>query len=99
LNAPFFHPSEGIGYAQVRKSWIVVAVLFFSMPLLAGTKTTVQLLDDLLADLHKQSKSDDAVAARLKDVELTEQLTSSKMNSFAQYQPGPALKPRLHPRR
>ena len=80
----------------MRKSLIVVAVLLFSMPLLAGTKTTVQQLDDLLADLHKQSKSDDAVAAKLKDVELTEQLTSSKMNSFSQYQPGPSTVEQIH---
>src|SRR6516162_561984 len=55
----------------------------------ATTKVTVQQLDAVLAEMHSQSKSDDQVANKLKETELTEQLLPSVMNSFAQYQPGP----------
>ncbi|HYK35800.1 tetratricopeptide repeat protein [Alloacidobacterium sp.] len=60
-----------------------------TLPSRSQTKITVQQLDSRLADMHKQSKTDDQVANALKEMELTEQLLPSVMNSFVQYQPGP----------
>ena len=60
-----------------------------TLALAATTKATVQQLDSLLADMHKQGKTDDQVANALREIELTDQLLPSVMNSFAQYQPGP----------
>jgi tetratricopeptide (TPR) repeat protein len=59
------------------------------MPAVGATKVTVEELDSRLADMHKQSESDDQVANALREMELTQQLLPSVMNSFAQYQPGP----------
>ena len=66
-----------------------VIVLSLALPSIAATKITVQQLDALLADLHRQNKSDDSVSSKLKDLQLTEQLTPAKMNTFTEYQPGP----------
>jgi tetratricopeptide (TPR) repeat protein len=60
-----------------------------ALALAATTKATVQQLDSLLADMHKQGKTDDQVANALREMELTEQLLPSVMNGFVQYQPGP----------
>ncbi|HEX7159366.1 MAG TPA: hypothetical protein VF214_10145 [Edaphobacter sp.] len=64
-------------------------VLFAALGALAATKTTVEQLQSLLADLHQQNKSDEAIANRLKDVSLTEQLTPSTLANIAQSKPGP----------
>ena len=62
------------------------------MPLscLAATKATVSELDKLLASLNDQHKPDEAVATRLMEVELTEQLTPLAINKLMQYKPGPS---------
>jgi tetratricopeptide (TPR) repeat protein len=74
----------------VRRFLILfIIVIAATLPLSATTKATVQQLDSLLADMHKQSKTDDQVANALREMELTQQLLSSVMNSFVQYQPGP----------
>src|ERR1700680_4957575 len=49
-------------------------VALMAMPALAATKATVQQLDALLFEMHQQNKSDGAVAEKLKDLELSEQL-------------------------
>lgn len=70
---------------------LLVAICLASLlPLsaLAATKTTVSQLNKLLASLYEQRKPDDAVATKLKDVELTEQLTPPAMNNLMQYKPG-----------
>jgi hypothetical protein len=64
-------------------------VALLSLSSFAATKTTVAQLDQLMADLYEQHKPDDSVATRLKEVELTEQLTPPAMNSLMQYKPGP----------
>jgi hypothetical protein len=64
-------------------------VALMAMPAFAATKATVQQLDALLFEMHQQNKSDGAVAEKLKDLELSEQLTTPTMNSFTQYDPGP----------
>ncbi len=64
-------------------------ILTAALPVSGATKATVQQLDSLLADMYKQGKTDDQVANALREIELTEQLLPSVMNSFVQYQPGP----------
>ena len=74
----------------MRRVLILLTIaLAATLALAATTKATVQQLDSLLADMHKQSKTDDQVANALREMELTEQLLPSVMNSFVQYQPGP----------
>ena len=59
----------------MRKILVVLTLLVFSVsPLMAANKVTVKQLDEFLAEEHSASKSDDAVATKLKDMELTEQL-------------------------
>jgi hypothetical protein len=58
-------------------------------PAWAAKKITVQQLQDLLASAQQAKKTDAEVAALLKQVELTEELTRATMNSLVQYVPGP----------
>jgi hypothetical protein len=74
----------------MRRILVVLSLLVFAVsPLMAVTKVTVKQLDEFLAEQHSSSKSDDAVATKLKDMELREQLTTATMNSFTRYEPGP----------
>ena len=70
-------------------SSVFAAAMVFALPAAGATKVTVQQLDAALADMHRQAKSDDATANKLKDYLLTEQLSATAMNSFVQYEPGP----------
>lgn len=71
-----------------RFGWILV-LLMLASPAWAAKKITVQQLQDLLASLQQAKKTDADVAAELKQVELSEELTRSAMNSMVQYVPGP----------
>jgi hypothetical protein len=71
-----------------RFGWILV-VLMAASPAWAAKKITVQQLQELLASLQQEKKTDQDVANALKEVELTEELTRSAMNSLAQYAAGP----------
>jgi hypothetical protein len=74
----------------MRRLLGVLTLLVFAVsPLMAANKVTVKQLDEFLAEQHSASKSDDAVATKLKEMELTEQLTTATMNSFTRYEPGP----------
>lgn len=74
----------------MRKLPVLIAtVLFAALPAAAVTRMTVSQLDALLAEMHAQNKGDDAIANKLKDVELTDQLTETAMNGFVKYEPGP----------
>lgn len=55
----------------------------------AGKTITVSQLDEMLRAMHRDNKSDTEVSSALKQVELSEELTRSKMNSLVQYVPGP----------
>jgi hypothetical protein len=73
----------------VRTTFAVIALFVIaSSPVLAATKVTVKQLDEFLAQQHTASRPDDAIATKLKDMVLTEQLTTASMNSLAQYEPG-----------
>jgi len=73
----------------MRKPLVFAVALLISLASWAATKISVSQLDSMLADMHSQSKSDEATANKLKEVELTDQLTEAAMNSFVKYQPGP----------
>jgi hypothetical protein len=63
-------------------------VLMLASPAWATKKITVQQLKDLLVSLHQDRKTDADMAAELKQVELTEELTRSAMNSLVSYVSG-----------
>jgi hypothetical protein len=68
--------------------WLLAGVLA-ATPAWCAKKITVAELKDTLTTLHQQSKSDDEVAAALKQVELSEGLTRSTMNGLVEFVPGP----------
>jgi hypothetical protein len=55
----------------------------------AARKVTVEQLQDLLHSLHQANKTDAETAAELQQVELTEELTRSAMDSLTSLVPGP----------
>jgi hypothetical protein len=71
-----------------RFGWILVLLLAAS-PAWAAKKVTVQQLKDLLISMQQEKKTDADVAAQLRQVELTEELTLATMNSLVSYVPGP----------
>jgi hypothetical protein len=71
-----------------RLAWIL-AVLMLASPAWAAKRITVGQLEDLLRSLQQENKTDADVAAQLKQIELTEELTRSAMNSMVKYVPGP----------
>ncbi len=71
------------------KHWVwIVVVALAAAPAWCAKKITVAELMNTLATMHKDGKSDDDVAAALKQVELSEQLTRSAMNSLISDVPG-----------
>jgi hypothetical protein len=75
-----------------RFGWMVAATLVLmlaSAPAWAVKKVTVAELTDMLKSMHEQKKTDIEVAAALKQVEMSEQLTRPAMNSMTDLMPGP----------
>jgi hypothetical protein len=70
-----------------RFGWFLV-VLLAATPAWCAKKITVAQLKDTLTSMQQAKKSDAEVAAALKQLELTEQLTRSTMNSMVSYVPG-----------
>ncbi|MDR3740439.1 MAG: hypothetical protein P4L40_15605 [Terracidiphilus sp.] len=66
-----------------------LALLLLAAPAWGARPITVGQLEDLLHSLAQDHKSDPEVANALKQVELSEQLTRSTMNSLVSYVPGP----------
>jgi hypothetical protein len=67
--------------------WIF-AVLMLASPAWAAKKLTVQQLKDQLVYLQQDRKTDQEVAAELKQVELTEELTRADLNKIVDFAPG-----------
>ena len=67
--------------------WIF-AVLMLASPAWAAKKLTVQQLKDQLVSLQQDRKTDQEVAAELKQVELTEELTRADLNKIVDFAPG-----------
>jgi len=70
-----------------RMVWIL-AVLTLASPAWAARKLTVQQLSDLLASVQQNKKTDEELAADLKQIELTEELTRAATNKFVALAPG-----------
>lgn len=68
--------------------WFLALALTTALPAWCAKKITVAELKETLATMHKNGKSDDEVAAALKQVELSEQLTRAEMNSMVSDVPG-----------
>jgi hypothetical protein len=68
--------------------WLMVLLVAVTPAWCAAKKITVAELKETLATMHKQNKSDADVAAALKQVALSEQLTRSAMNSLVDDVPG-----------
>jgi hypothetical protein len=66
-----------------------LAMIVFAFPAWSAKKVTVAELTDIFKSMQEQKKSDAEVADALKQVQLSEQLTRSTMNSLASYAPGP----------
>jgi hypothetical protein len=71
-----------------RFGWIFV-LLIAASPAWAAKSITVQQLKELLVADQQAKKADADVAADLKQVVLTEELTRTVMNSLVEYVPGP----------
>ncbi len=71
-----------------RFGWILIFLLA-TTPAWCAKKITVAQLEEMLNALHDQKKTDGETANALKQVELTEELTRVKMNSFVSLVPGP----------
>ena len=69
-----------------RLGWILV-LLMMASPAWAAKKITVQQLKDMLASMQEAKKSDADVAAALKQVELSEELTLATKNSLVSLLP------------
>jgi hypothetical protein len=90
-------PANGYnGFAQIlrriermkRPGWILL-LLLLACPAWGARKITVVQLQDLLQSLKQADKTDAEVGAELEQVELTEELTKSAMDSLASFVPGP----------
>jgi hypothetical protein len=71
-----------------RFGWILV-VLTMAAPAWAAKKLSVEQLQDLLHSLRQANKTDAEVATELQQIELTEELTKSTIDSLASFVPGP----------
>jgi hypothetical protein len=67
---------------------LILLLLLGAVPARAAKKVTIEQLRDMLAAMQGAKKSDEEVAAALKQVELSEELTRSTMNGFVPLVPG-----------
>ena len=67
----------------------LLVLILCAAPVWAAKKTSVQELKDTLISLNQAKKTDEEIATRLKDTEMSEELTRSTLKDFAQYLPGP----------
>src|SRR3954454_18968889 len=73
----------------MKRFGCILALIFMAAPAWPAKKITVTELTDLLKSLQEQKKGDLEIATALKQVQLTEELTRSKMNDLAAYAAGP----------
>ena len=66
----------------------ILAIVVLAIPAWAAKKITVAELTSTLKSMSDRKSSDVDVAAALKQLELSEQLTRSDMNDLANYAPG-----------
>lgn len=73
----------------MRRLLCVAACVALAVPAWPAKKIKVGELEELLKHLHADNKTDSQIAIELKQVQLSEELTRSKMNELAMYAPGP----------
>jgi hypothetical protein len=73
---------------QMKRLGLVFVLLIAALPAWAAKKVTVQQLRDLLDSMQQYKKTDAEVADRLKEIELSEELTGSVAISLKSYLPG-----------
>jgi hypothetical protein len=74
---------------NMKRTGCIALLLLASIPAWSAKKMTVAELKDMLLTLHQQSKADAEVADALKQVQLSEELTRTMMNSLVPTVPGP----------
>jgi hypothetical protein len=74
----------------------VLALMVLAVPARSANKITVATLTEMLNTMAADKKSDDEIAAALKQVELSEQLTRATMNQLAASAPGPHIMEQLY---
>lgn len=72
----------------MKRFGCILALIILAAPAWPAKKITVGELTDLLKSLQAQQKSDQEVANELKQVQLSEELTRTVMNSLASFAPG-----------
>ncbi|KAA6457952.1 hypothetical protein DYQ86_21550 [Acidobacteria bacterium AB60] len=72
----------------MKRAGCIALMALATIPAWAAKKMTVAELKDLLTTLHQQGKGDADVAAALKQVQLSEELTRGMMNSLVPEVPG-----------
>ncbi len=70
-----------------RFGWIL-ALLLMTTPAWSAKKISVAELKQMLMSMHQANKSDEDVAAALKQVQMGEELDRNTMNSMAEFVPG-----------
>ena len=73
----------------MKRFGCILVLIFMAIPAWPAKKITVAELTDLMKSLQEQKKTDLDIATALKQVQLREQLTRSKMNDLAVYAAGP----------
>jgi hypothetical protein len=73
---------------KVKRVFGIILILCCAVPGWSAKKTSIQELQDILIALQTAKKDDFEVATRLKEVDLSEELTRATMNSLAKYLPG-----------
>ena len=74
----------------------IVMLALSALPAWSAKKITVAELTDILKSMHDQQKADADVAAALKQVQLSELLSRSTMNSFTAFSPGPLTNEQIY---
>ncbi|HEY1209927.1 MAG TPA: hypothetical protein VGE85_11205 [Terracidiphilus sp.] len=72
-----------------RLGWILVLLMLASPAWPANNKITVQQLKDLLVSMKQSNKTDEEVSTRLKDIDLSEELTAAVKSDLMFASAGP----------
>ncbi len=72
----------------MKRYFALLIVLFAAMPGWSAKTITVGQLEDTLRTMQQDKKSDSEIADALKQVQLSEELTVSRMNGLIAYVPG-----------
>lgn len=80
----------------MKKVVCVVGLMLLTLPVWAARKVSVSELEDMLKTLQSEKKPDADVANALKQVELSERLTTATMNKLLSDAPGPQTNEQIY---